>query len=154
MNNHLLLIEDEDIGGNFKLQIEKYLGNVKVTWVRNGKEAMMAIDTNISIKVVIFDQLLEQTNERGTDVMASIKKKRPDIIAILLSAVASRDELYRGIDKGVIYKYINKTNVEEMEKLPELVIQAFYEHTTRAIKSYNQPELIYSKFIKPFTLKK
>lgn len=116
-SNAVLVVEDKDEGAQFKELLEETL-KVGVSWARDGKGAVEAVENNL-IKVAVLDQRLEETHELGTEVYAKLKAIRPELKAIMFSAVATQADIGHALGLG-FSKYLNKTDVLQ---LPEAVLE-------------------------------
>lgn len=112
-----MVVEDRDEGAQFKELLEQTL-KVAIFWARDGKEAAEIVENNL-IKVAVLDQRLEKTHELGTELYAQLKNIRPEIKAIMFSAVATQGDIGHALSLG-FSKYINKTDILE---LPEAVLE-------------------------------
>ena len=91
----------------------------RVVWVaRNGQEAVEECESNLGINLVLMDIKMPVMN--GKDAMNEIKKLRPDLPIIALSAFAMESDketalangfdsyLSKPIDKKLLFELINK----------------------------------------------
>jgi response regulator RpfG family c-di-GMP phosphodiesterase len=72
----------------------------------NGPAALNLLDEHKDIHLVISDQRMPGMN--GTDFLAKVREKHPDIIRIVLSGYTEVDAITEAINKGHIYKFILK----------------------------------------------
>ena len=78
------------------------------------KEAENMLSTNNDIAVVLCDQRMP--DKKGTDFLQEIRDKYPDVMRILFTAFADNEVLIDSINKGWVYKFIQKpVNMEELE---------------------------------------
>ncbi len=130
METKILLIENKVESAKLYIDALESSLNVSVFHAKNEKEALNIIEDEL-IKVAIIDQRLDN-NELGTDIFKKITKRRKDIVAILLSAVAENTEVGEAMQMG-FYTFINK--LDGIASLPETVVDAIHKYDKDLIKN-------------------
>ncbi len=95
---HILLVEDEKKVASF---IEKGLEgqSYTVTLARDGDEGeKLALDTDAEYDVIVIDAMLPKKN--GFALCQAIRKKRPTVPIMMLTALDTTDDKVRGFDAG------------------------------------------------------
>ncbi|MBL7991260.1 MAG: response regulator transcription factor [Candidatus Kapabacteria bacterium] len=95
---HILLIEDEKKVASF---IEKGLEGQSyiVTLARDGDEGeKLALDPDAEYDVIVIDAMLPKKN--GFALCQAIRKKRPTVPIMMLTALDTTDDKVRGFDAG------------------------------------------------------
>jgi len=64
------------------------------------------LDHQDDIGIVLSDQ--KMPGKQGTELLADIRKRRPRVLRILVTAYSNLDAAIMAINKGAIYKYITK----------------------------------------------
>lgn len=95
---HILLIEDEKKVASFiekGLEAQSYM----VTLAKDGEAGeKIALDPDTTFDVIVIDAMLPKKN--GFAVCQSIRKKRPSVPILMLTALDSTDDKVRGFDSG------------------------------------------------------
>ncbi len=95
---HILLVEDEKKVASF---IEKGLEgqSYTVTLARDGDEGeKLALDPDAEYDVIVIDAMLPKKN--GFALCQAIRKKRPTVPIMMLTALDTTDDKVRGFDAG------------------------------------------------------
>lgn len=125
----ILLLENLDIGKNFKAMLEKKIETLSVTWVKSGNEAKEIIKDDV-YKVVIFDQRLDN-GELGINVMRELQKIDSSLIGVMISAYSMPNDTIKAIEEKVLCDYVNKEKISEL--IPAVV---------KALQLYQQNKLL------------
>lgn len=107
MNLHahtILCVDDEkNILNALKRLLRKE--DYKIITASSGKAGLELLNHE-SVQVVISDQRMPEMN--GTDFLAKVKERFPDIIRIILTGYTDVDSITESINKGNIYKFFLK----------------------------------------------
>tara|TARA_B100000497_G_C7663903_1_gene400099 strand:+ start:922 stop:1614 length:693 start_codon:yes stop_codon:yes gene_type:complete len=109
-NTNILIVEDEkSIREVLKLNLQ--LDDYDVICCDNGKEAIkVAIENDISL--IIMDVMLPEVN--GVDAVREIKRKRPELPIIMLSALDQSSDKIKGLKAGADDYMAKPFNYEEL----------------------------------------
>ena len=118
--NKILLVENEETGKYYKSLLEKSIDNLEIIWVKSKNEVFDFCNREENIKVIVFDQRLDN-GELGIRIIAELKRNRPDILGIMLSAYALPNDATNAIREGIIFEYVNKNDIDT---LPAKVVDA------------------------------
>jgi PAS domain S-box-containing protein len=104
--NEFEILVAEDIESNYLL-IEAILSkeNYRLTWAKNGREAVDRFRENPSIDLILMDLMMPEMT--GYEAIAEIKKLNPDVPVIIITAY-TRDEDKRKIFETDCVDYITK----------------------------------------------
>jgi diguanylate cyclase (GGDEF)-like protein/PAS domain S-box-containing protein len=104
MQNSLLLVDDEtSVATSLSRLLKKE--NYQVFTADSGEKALEILQKN-KINVIVSDQRMP--NMTGSELFAQVKEKYPDTIRIILSGFTDFDSLSEAINKGAIYKFLEK----------------------------------------------
>ena len=100
----LIIVDDEK---NVLNSLRRLFRNetFEILLTTDHKEAMRALDQNM-VKVVMSDQKMTQIT--GIEFLRIIKKKYPNIVNILFTGYADLKMATEAINKGEVYRFINK----------------------------------------------
>ena len=87
----------------------------------SGKEGIEILDANPDIEIIITDQRMPEMT--GVEFLSAIKEKHAEPIRILLTGYTDFSALVEAINKGQIYRYLQKPWNEEEIKV--VVNQAY-----------------------------
>lgn len=87
----------------------------------SGKEGIEVLDANPDIEIIITDQRMPEMT--GVEFLSAIKDKHTEPIRILLTGYTDFSALVEAINKGQIYRYLQKPWNEDEIKV--VVTQAF-----------------------------
>lgn len=87
----------------------------------SGKEGIEVLDANPDIEIVITDQRMPEMT--GVEFLSAIKDKHTEPIRILLTGYTDFSALVEAINKGQIYRYLQKPWNEDEIKV--VVSQAY-----------------------------
>lgn len=87
----------------------------------SGKEGIEILDANPDIEIIITDQRMPEMT--GVEFLSAIKEKHSEPIRILLTGYTDFSALVEAINKGQIYRYLQKPWNEEEIKV--VVNQAY-----------------------------
>lgn len=115
-----ILYVDDEVGNlvGFKSTFRQ-LYDVKTAL--SAKEGMEILDANPDIEIIITDQRMPEMT--GVEFLSAIKEKHSEPIRILLTGYTDFSALVEAINKGQIYRYLQKPWNEEEIKV--VVSQAF-----------------------------
>jgi diguanylate cyclase (GGDEF)-like protein/PAS domain S-box-containing protein len=122
MPNTLLLVDDEvAILRALKRVLDS--SSYQILTASSGEEALNLLKNN-EIQVIISDQRMPYMT--GSELLSQVKNSYPDTIRIILSGYADFDAVSEAINKGAIYKFLNKP--WDNEKLRQIVHESFKLH--------------------------
>ncbi|MFX3625794.1 MAG: response regulator [bacterium] len=87
----------------------------------SGKEGMEVLDANPDIHIIITDQRMPEMT--GVEFLSAIREKHKEPIRILLTGYTDFSALVEAINKGQIYRYLQKPWNEDEIKV--VVTQAY-----------------------------
>jgi len=85
------------------------------------KEALEILEKQ-KVDVLITDMLMPEMS--GLELLEIVKSRYPDIVGVLLSGIAEKNEIDQGLKKELIYKHISKPwddNAEVKRKIQEVI---------------------------------
>lgn len=102
--HNILVVDDEK---NILSSLRRLLRNENYNMLFAGSaaEGLEILNTN-AVHLVLSDQRMPGMN--GTEFLAMVKEKYPDIIRIILSGYTDIDSMAEAINKGHIYKFLLK----------------------------------------------
>ncbi len=104
MQDSLLLVDDEpSVSTSLSRLLRKE--NYQVFTADSGAQALKILQEN-TIKVIVSDQRMPKMT--GSELFAQVKDKYPDTIRIILSGYTDFDSISDAINKGSIYKFLEK----------------------------------------------
>lgn len=90
----------------------------------NHEEALQALLDDKGIKVVLSDQRMPAIS--GVDFLTKVKESRPDIVRILFTGYTDIQAAEDAINKGAVYRFINKPwNDEDMRTTVRQAIEYY-----------------------------
>jgi len=95
----------------------------RILTASSGREGLEAIKKN-DVQIVITDQRMPEMS--GTEFLAVLKTKYPDILRIILTGYTNVDSITESINKGHIYKFLLKPWNDHNLKLE--IRQAFQQY--------------------------
>ena len=100
----ILIVDDEE---NILRSLRRQLVDLEYTvlTVSSGYQALELLDSR-EIAVIISDQRMPEMT--GTEFLSLAKEKKPDTVRILLTAFCDMKDTVDAINKGEIFRYINK----------------------------------------------
>ncbi len=104
-NQHTVLcVDDEE---NILHSIRRLLRKegYRLLTASNGVEALKILEEN-NVHLVLSDQRMPQMS--GTEFLAEVKEKYPDVIRIILTGYTEVDSITESINRGNIYKFLLK----------------------------------------------
>ncbi|MDL1962858.1 MAG: response regulator [Deltaproteobacteria bacterium] len=104
-NRHTILcVDDEE---NILHSIKRLLRKegYRLLTASNGVEGLKILKEN-NVHLVLSDQRMPQMS--GTEFLAEVKEKYPDVIRIILTGYTQIDSITESINKGNIYKFLLK----------------------------------------------
>jgi len=123
----ILIVEDEDYAARlYGRAINRELGIEP--FVETSPHRALEIVNQHTIKVLIVDQKMPELT--GTELVREVQKERPDIVSIMLTGEATKEEVGEALNLG-FFRYIKKAEPEE--NLTEKLIPAVED----ALKRYN-----------------
>lgn len=81
-----------------KMVVKKYFENAEIIEAMNGKETLKAAKANPDINVFMLDYFMP--NYHGAELLAALKKKRPNTPVIFISGSEEYELVKSSIDKG------------------------------------------------------
>lgn len=117
----ILLVDDEL--NNLENLIFAFELDYNLISASSANEALDIVDRE-DIAVIISDQRMPEVN--GIELLCKIKKKKPDIIRILITAYSDLEAVIDGINKGDIYRFIKKDwSIDEIEIIIKQAIEYY-----------------------------
>lgn len=104
-SNHSILIVDDEKSILYSLNRMLRKEGYRFFSASSGLEAFKILEEN-DIHLVICDQRMPEMS--GTDLLAGVRAKYPDVIRIILSGYTDVDSITESINKGHIYKFLVK----------------------------------------------
>lgn len=103
--SHTVLCVDDEV--NILQTLKRLLRkeNYRLLTASSGKEGLEILSGN-DVHLVISDQRMPEMN--GTEFLAEIKEKYPDVIRIILTGYTEVDAITESINRGHIYKFFLK----------------------------------------------
>lgn len=108
-----VLIVDDDAGVRDVCTTMLHVLGYEAHEVRGGEQAMAALDSDQSVKLVLLD--LQMPNMDGEEVLRALKQKRPDLRVLMMSGRA-RGDLSQYLETGadaVLKKPFGLTELDE-----------------------------------------
>ena len=104
-NCHAVLCVDDE--KNILRSLKRLLRkeDYRLLMASSGEEGLMVMEEN-DVHIVISDQRMPKMS--GTEFLAALKTKYPDVIRIILSGYTDVDSITESINKGHIYKFLLK----------------------------------------------
>ena len=114
MSSHKLLLVDDEQGILDALQRLLFEEDYEVETATNGKEALKKMSDN-NFSLIISDQRMPEMT--GAAFLQKAKELHPDTIRIMLTGYSDIKDAVAAINKGEVYRYINKPWDDEELKL-------------------------------------
>ena len=104
-NHHTILCVDDD--KNILRSLNRLLRkeDYRLLTASSGEEGLKILEEN-DAQIVISDQRMPEMS--GTEFLAALKTKYPDVLRIILSGYTEVDSITESINKGHIYKFLLK----------------------------------------------
>jgi len=100
---NIVIVDDEE---SILKELRILLGrSYKVYVFTNPEDAEEFVDQN-KIDLVVSDEMMPEM--RGSELLARIHKKHPDICNIVLSGQAEKDDIVRAVNEGHIFSFLYK----------------------------------------------
>lgn len=118
MSNKVLIVEDEEITGKFlKKALEDR--NVKVEWIKNGKEAVDNIRKG-AFDLIVLDIILP--GMKGDEVLEKIREIDPYVVVVVYTNnINEHNMMSKFINLGVD-AYINKGPGADLKKTVDIIM--------------------------------
>lgn len=111
----VLYIDDEEI--NLEVFYSTFRRKYQVFTANSADEGMKLLDDN-DINVIISDQRMPLKS--GVSFFEEVKVKYPDTIRIILTAYADYETAYESINRGYVYRFVQKPwDFEELSNIIE-----------------------------------
>lgn len=99
----IVIVDDEE---SILKELRILLGRLyKVHVFANPEEAEVFVDNN-EVDLVISDEMMPEM--RGSELLAKIHQKHPDICNIVLSGQAEKDDIVRAVNEGHLFSFLYK----------------------------------------------
>jgi len=122
MPQDILIVEDvESAAKQYRDLIRFTLG--KEPFVELSPFRALEIVDQYPIKVLIVDQKMPEIT--GTELVRKVQKKHPNIVSIMLTGLADKDEVGEAVNLG-FFRYIHKRDISK--KLIPTVDEALQQH--------------------------
>ncbi|PYF76575.1 response regulator [Pedobacter nutrimenti] len=108
MTAHILYVDDEP--HNLSAFTATYRRLYKIFTAESAEEGRKILETE-EIHIIITDQRMPKTT--GVEFLASIIEKHPEPIRMILTGYTDIDAVIDAINKGEVYRYIQKPWMEE-----------------------------------------
>lgn len=139
--NHTVLCVDDEV--NILQTLKRLLRkeNYQLLTASSGKEGLEILANN-DVHLVISDQRMPEMS--GTEFLAEIKDRFPDVIRIILTGYTEVDAITESINRGHIYKFFLKPwnddnlKLEIRKALDQYDLIKANEHLTRTIIRQNE----------------
>lgn len=139
--SHTVLCVDDEV--NILQTLKRLLRkeNYTLLTASSGKEGLEILSNN-DVHLVISDQRMPEMN--GTEFLAEIKEKYPDVIRIILTGYTEVDAITESINRGHIYKFFLKPwnddnlKLEIRKALDQYDLIKANKHLTRTIIRQNE----------------
>jgi response regulator RpfG family c-di-GMP phosphodiesterase len=139
--NHTVLCVDDEV--NILQTLKRLLRkeNYQLLTAASGKEGLEILANN-DVHLVISDQRMPEMS--GTEFLAEIKDRFPDVIRIILTGYTEVDAITESINRGHIYKFFLKPwnddnlKLEIRKALDQYDLIKANEHLTRTIIRQNE----------------
>jgi FixJ family two-component response regulator len=121
----VLVVDDEEsyLNSFVSLFSRKAGGQIDFLTANSGEEALKIID-NKEIAVIVSDQRMPGMT--GSEFLAKASKTHPECVRVLLTGYADIDAVVDSINKGEIYRYINKNSpLKELESVIKQSIERY-----------------------------
>ena len=104
-NRHTVLCVDDE--KNILRSLNRLLRkeDYRLLTASSGEEGLKVLEEN-DVHMVISDQRMPKMS--GTEFLAALKTKYPDVLRIILSGYTEVDSITESINKGHIYKFLSK----------------------------------------------
>lgn len=104
-NRHTVLCVDDE--KNILKSLKRLLRkeDYRLLTASSGEEGLKVVEEN-DVHMVISDQRMPRMS--GTEFLAALKTKHPDVLRIILSGYTEVDSITESINKGHIYKFLSK----------------------------------------------
>jgi YesN/AraC family two-component response regulator len=104
-NQHTILCVDDE--HNILQSLRRLLrkDGYNLLLASSGEEAFKLLEEN-EVHLIISDQRMPQMS--GTEFLASVKEKYPDVLRVILTGYTDVDSITESINKGHIYKFFLK----------------------------------------------
>ena len=104
-NRHTVLCVDDE--KNILKSLKRLLRkeDYRLLTASSGEEGLKVVEEN-DVHMVISDQRMPKMS--GTEFLATLKTKHPDVLRIILSGYTEVDSITESINKGHIYKFLSK----------------------------------------------
>jgi DNA-binding NarL/FixJ family response regulator len=121
MKLHMLLLEDEDaLRHNISQMLRRQFPECVVDAAKSYEEAQKVVRTSLRkghlTRVVIVDEQLK-SNKRGSDFLVYLRRYHPGVKTIMLSAVATLQNVSKAINQGGLDRYILKSQFAQDSRL-------------------------------------
>lgn len=141
----ILILEDTRVAYQYKTLVEGENENWNVAVARNTDEAI-EYAKKVSLHILIFDQRLAD-GELGTNAFKKIIQISPLVQGIMLSGMATADELWKAEEYGGSCLYLNKSDVLS---LPNMIYEAISMYYLAPRSSHSVDKLVRNFRVFPY----
>jgi DNA-binding NtrC family response regulator len=106
MKNSAILLVDDELNVLESLKRLFMDDQYTVLTAESAAEALAHLESNSNIKVIVSDEMMPKVS--GAELLASVSKRYPDIVRIMLTGHASLDAAIKAINMGQIYRFFTK----------------------------------------------
>lgn len=129
---NILYLDDEI--NNLQSFKAKFRKDYSILLANNANEAYQILDKDFNIHIIISDQRMPDLT--GVDFFASIISKYPNAIRILLTGYSDKETVVDAINKGHVYRYLEKPwNDLEMKLAIENAYQFYFINNQLKLKN-------------------
>lgn len=128
MKPFILCVDDEQIIiDSLSNQLRNHFGDsVEVEVANSGLEALDVIEDYVieqgrAPNLVISDQIMPRM--KGDELLRVINERHPETVKVLLTGQADKDDVIKAVNKGNLFKYIEKP--WDFDELIEIINEAF-----------------------------
>ena len=128
----LLIVDDErSIVSTLE---ESFRGLFRIHTATSGQDALKLFKEN-DIHLIVSDQRMPEMT--GIELFAKVKEINPTTIRILLTGYADINAVIRGVNEGLIWKYVTKPwNAEDLKALVREGARKYYKDAGLDVPSF------------------
>lgn len=133
MNKHILLAEDDqDFGSILKQYLE--MNEYKVTWTKNGKEALTSFKNSNAFDICVLDVMMPKMD--GFSLAEEIIKINPEIPFIFLTARKMKEDKIKGLKLGADDYIVKPFEADELVlRLKNIIKRSNFSSKNKAIET-------------------
>jgi response regulator RpfG family c-di-GMP phosphodiesterase len=124
----LLYVDDEM--PNLLLFKYKFQKNYIVITASSGIEGLEKLSINPEISVIISDKRMPEMD--GLDFLVLAKRKKPELLCVLLTAFKDSQEINDALEEGIIHSYLCKPF--KMAELDQLITDLLFDDCNKVLE--------------------